>query len=325
MLLRLVMYANDNQAAAGFISGDRVADFERVGAACSDVKSACDCPACWESVLGIITCEACLDAAESYVQWFEELDAATQEDVSYPLGEVTLLAPIPAPGKVFCLAQNFPSHVGEMRKIVRAEVDRLSTGATPKVFMKPTPNTICGPDAPILISPNAQFIDYEGEVAVIIGSECKYVEPEQADQYVAGVTCMNDVSERDLKLWERTEVGEWDKFFDWLNGKWMDNFAPIGPCVVPAKCVDINDLNLTCSVNGEVRQRGNTSEMIHSIAQTISYISQMLTLQPGDIIAMGTPGGVGKAMDKRLVAGDEVSVEIEGVGVLRNPVVAETV
>ena len=328
MLLRLVNYLeNANQDAAqartGFLSGDNAVDFDGVRRACSEVKSECDRPECWESALGIAICEACLEAAQKYAEWFEAQDAGTQEGLSLLAEEVKLLSPVPNPGKVFCLAQNFPSHIGETRTIMKAEQEKLSTGATPKVFLKPTTNTICGPGDPIIISRNAQFIDYEGEVAIIIGKECKYVEPEEAEDCIAGVTCFNDVSERDLELWERTEVREWDKFFDWLNGKWMDNFAPMGPCLVSAKHVDVNDLDLRCSVNGEVRQVGNTGEMIHSAAQTVSYISQMLTLQPGDVIAMGTPGGVGKTQGKPLKPGDEVTVEIEGVGVLANPVVAE--
>jgi len=189
--------------------------------------------------------------------------------------------------------------------------------------MKPASNTLCGQGDPILIGRTAQFIDYEGEVALVIGKRGKYIKAAEARPYIAAVTAMNDVSERDLVIWNRQEEREWDHFFDWLNGKWYDSFAPIGPCLVPARDVDVDNLGLKCFVNGELRQVGNTSEMYHSAAHTVEYISHMLTLEPGDIIAMGTPGGVGKAMDKKLVPGDVVTVEVEGVGGLENPVVAE--
>ncbi len=329
MPVRLVNFiAKDASAtdpfSAGFLCGDRVADIIRVVTACSEIEAACDPANCRPSALTICASEYCLAAAEKCSEWLAAQDEATIASLSFGRDEVRLLSPVPAPGKVFCLAQNFPSHIGETRQIMHAEPQKPKGGTTPKVFLKPTTNTICGDGDPIPISRNAQFIDYEGEMCVVIGKKCKYVEPQEAGRYIAGVTCMNDVSERDLLLWERTEEGPWDKFFDWLNGKWMDNFAPMGPCLVPAGSLDIDNLELTCSVNGEVRQRGNTSEMIHSAAQTVSYISQMLTLMPGDVIALGTPGGVGKAVGKKLVPGDVVTVEIEGVGVLTNPVVAES-
>jgi 2,4-diketo-3-deoxy-L-fuconate hydrolase len=185
------------------------------------------------------------------------------------------------------------------------------------------PNTVCGDGDAIPITPTAQFIDYEAEVAIVIGKAGKYIAAEEAAEYIAGVTAMNDVSERRLKLWERKDEREWDKFFDWLNGKWMDNFAPMGPCIVPAADVDLDNLVLRGYVNDELRQEGNTAEMFHSAAKTVEYISLMLTLEPGDVIALGTPAGVGAARGTKLVPGDVVRVEVEGVGALTNPVVAE--
>lgn len=326
MSLRLVNFTTDPSAEAfraGFLSGEVVADLRRIAAACSEVKSPCDCSECWDSALGIAACEACLAAARDYAAWFAAQDAATQDALSTPRAGVKLLAPVPNPPKVFCLAQNFPSHVAEANQhITRAGIS-VADAMTPHVFMKPSGNTICGDGDPILITPDAQFVDYEGEVAVVIGKRGKAIGRDEALQYVAGVTCMNDVSERKLKLWERAEEREWDRFFDWLNGKWFDNFAPLGPCLVPTADLDVNNLDLKCYVNEELRQTGNTREMFHDVARTIEYISLMLTLEPGDVIAMGTPGGVGAGMNRKLVPGDVVRVEVEGVGVLSNPVAAE--
>lgn len=312
-------------AYVGFMSGKYVVGFERVKQACAGVRAQCDLPGCWSSPLAVIQHGACFEAAKGYADWFAAQDPRTQSELGAPLDQVKLLPPVAAPGKVFCLAQNFPSHIGETRNIMHAKKGEVLCGqSTPKVFLKPTPNTICGPGDPIIIGRRAQFIDYEAEICAVIGETCKYVDPEYAMEYVAAVTCMNDVSERQIKLWERDVAGEWDKFFDWLNGKWMDSFAPMGPCLVSTRELDVENLALRCYVNDDLRQDDNTCTMIHSISQTVSYISQMLTLEPGDVIAMGTPGGVGKARGIKLEPGDVVTVEIEGIGRLSNPVVAES-
>ena len=326
-MLRLVNYTVRSEESVvsrtGFLTAAGVMDFARLSEACSEVGSACDCPTCWQSALGILTCPECLEAARRYAAWAEAQEAAILEDLALPLAEVRLLAPVPRPGKLFCLAQNFPSHAAEANRHITRAGDSVADAMTPHVFLKPVPNTVCGDGDPILIPPTAQFIDYEAEVAIVIGKKGKYIRAEEASEYIAGVTAFNDVSERRLRLWERKDEREWDKFFDWLNGKWMDNFAPMGPCVVPASDVDLNNLSLRGYVNDELRQTGNTSEMYHSAAKTVEYISLMLTLEPGDVIALGTPAGVGAARGTKLVPGDVVRVEVEGVGALTNPVVAE--
>jgi 2,4-diketo-3-deoxy-L-fuconate hydrolase len=326
-MLRLVNYVVRSDetptARTGFLNSAGVMDFGRLSEACSDVKSGCDCPSCWQSALGVLICPECLDAARRYAAWAEAQDAATLADLALPLEEVRLLAPVPNPGKLFCLAQNFPSHAAESNRHITRAGESVADAMTPHVFLKPVPNTVCGEGDPIPITPTAQFIDYEAEVAIVIGKAGKYIRAEEAADYIAGVTALNDVSERRLKLWERKDEREWDKFFDWLNGKWMDHFAPMGPCVVPASDLNLNNLSLRGYVNDELRQVGNTSEMFHSAAKTVEYISLMLTLEPGDVIALGTPAGVGAARGTKLVPGDVVRVEVEGVGALTNPVVAE--
>ena len=159
---------------------------------------------------------------------------------------------------------------------------------------------------------------------MVIGKEAKCVSAAEADDYIFGYTLVNDVSERKLKVSQARETRAWDDFFDWLNGKWCDSFAPMGPCAVPLADVgDLQNLKLMTRVNGEVVQESSTAHMIFTVAQQIEYISHMMTLEPGDVIATGTPSGVGTARGVALAAGDVVEVEIERIGVLRNPVVVE--
>ena len=193
---------------------------------------------------------------------------------------------------------------------------------TPRVFMKPSPNTVIGTDVPLQLSAVHQWVDYEAEMAVIIGAPAKEVSVEDALAHVSAVTILNDISERELHIWDRAEDKDWDRFFDWLNGKWGDGFAPMGPCAVPASDIeDLDNLALTLRLNGEVKQDSTTAEMIFSVAEVVSYISHICTLQTGDVIACGTPAGVGRPQGIKLGDGDVMEVEIPEVGVLRTPVV----
>lgn len=327
MLLRVVNYVHPESApetpAVGLLMGDRVFPLARLAAACPSVDTAWREPDAWRSALETVICEERLAVAQQCGDWLAAREPGSGDDLGVPRSQVRLLSPVPSPGKLFCLAQNFPSHAAEASTHITHSGISAADRFTPHVFLKPSPNTVCADGDPIVVSRTAQFVDYEGEVAVVIGRRGKYIRAEEAGQYVAGVTCCNDVSERKLRIWERQEEREWDHFFDWLNGKWMDTFCPLGPALVPAGSVNLDDLTVRCSVNGELRQQGNTGEMYHSAAKSIEYISHMLTLDPGDIVALGTPGGVGIAQGKQLAPGDVVTVEIEGLMCLSNPVVAE--
>lgn len=241
------------------------------------------------------------------------------EPAAFALQDVKLTAPLQNPRKLFCLAGNYEDHIKESGREVAA-----SQRITPRVFMKPPSNTLCGPADPILICRHAQFMDYEAELAVVIGKTGKYLPVESALDYVAGYMCLNDVSERNLKVRERDSSEPWDAFFDWLNGKWMDHSAPSGPWIVTSDEIpDPQVLDLTLQVNGKTRQSSNTKQMMFTVAELVHYISQMLTLEPGDLIATGTPAGVGKVAGVKLVPGDVVEMSIERIGALRNPVLAE--
>jgi len=276
-----------------------------------DIKQIChtmgyECP-CGNSLIQLLGCPDCLAIVRQ---------AASEAEPQFSLSDVKLLPPVLHRGKLLCVADNYGAHIRESGSDVQP-----ADKATPRFFLKPVSNTLCGPDEPIWLSRTAQFVDYEGELAVIICKRGKYIKAADALSYVGGATGFNDVSERRLKIWERPKAREGDDFFDWLNGKWGDHFAPLGPCVVPLEDLgDLQNLFLQTRVNGEIRQQASTAEMIFSVPELIEYISHILTLEPGDIIATGTPAGVGKYQGMALKPGDIVEIEISGIGVLRNPV-----
>lgn len=238
-----------------------------------------------------------------------------------PLAGVRLTAPIMYPPNLFALAGNYREHIEEGGGKM-APQDRQ----TPRIFMKPASTTVIGPGEPIRIPPVARAIDWEGELAVVIGRRAKGVEASSALEYVAGYTILNDVSERQLQIRPRTESRPRDRFFDWLNGKWFDTSAPMGPWIVTADEIpDPHDLQISTHVNGERRQYCGTGQMIFPVGDVIEYLSAFVTLQPGDVISTGTVAGVGVASSTFLAPGDTVKVGITGIGELENPVVASEV
>jgi 2,4-didehydro-3-deoxy-L-rhamnonate hydrolase len=237
----------------------------------------------------------------------------------FAIGDVRLQAPVPNPPKVFCLAGNYQDHIEEGG---RAKL-QLQDKETPRAFMKPPTTTVIGPGDRILIPPVARSVDWEGELAVIIGRRAKGVKAAQALRYVAGYTVMNDVSERTLEIKKRTDSRPRDEWFDWLNGKWLDTFAPQGPWLVTRDQIkDPQSLEISTFVNGERKQHNNTSQMLYTVDKVIEYISAIITLEPGDLISTGTISGVGATTGTYLQPRDRVEVHISEIGVLRNTVAA---
>jgi 2-keto-4-pentenoate hydratase/2-oxohepta-3-ene-1,7-dioic acid hydratase in catechol pathway len=223
-----------------------------------------------------------------------------------PLSSVRLLAPLPAPGKIVCVGLNYRDH---------AEEAGLPLPEEPVLFAK-FANSVIGPDAPIIVPRVVRRVDYEAELGVVIGKEARRVGVEEGLAHVAGYVCANDVSARDLQ----------PKTGQWTRGKAVDSFLPTGPWLVTADEIpDPQSLSIRCSVSGEVLQDSNTSEMVFGVAELVSFISQTMTLEPGDLIVTGTPAGVGFARDPRrwLEPGDTVTVEIEALGSLVNTVERE--
>lgn len=236
----------------------------------------------------------------------------------HALDAVRLRAPMPNPRKVFCLAGNYQDHIEEGGGKMEAQDKE-----TPRVFMKPPTTTVIGPGDKILIPPVAQSIDWEGELAVVIGRKAKGVKAKDALKYVAGYTVMNDVSERDLLIKKRTDSRPRDEWFDWLNGKWLDTFAPQGPWIVTRDDIpDPQVLDISTYINGKRKQHNNTGQMLYPVDRIIEYISAIITLEPGDLISTGTVSGVGATTGTFMKKGDKVEIEISGIGVLKNSVAA---
>ena len=237
---------------------------------------------------------------------------------THALGRVRLKAPMPNPRKIFCLAGNYQDHIEEGGGKIA-----LQDKETPRVFMKPPTTTVIGQNDKILIPPVARSIDWEGELAVVIGRKAKGVKPKDALKYVAGYTIMNDVSERDLKIKKRTDSRPRDEWFDWLNGKWLDTFGPQGPWIVTRDEIpDPQKLDISTFINGERKQHNNTGQMLYPVHKIIEYISAIVTLEPGDLISTGTISGVGSTTGTFMKPGDKVQIEISSIGVLKNTVAA---
>jgi 2-keto-4-pentenoate hydratase/2-oxohepta-3-ene-1,7-dioic acid hydratase in catechol pathway len=204
----------------------------------------------------------------------------------------------PRPGKIIGVGRNYRDHAAELGNSVPAQ---------PLLFLKP-PTTLIGDGAAIVLPVESAQVDFEGEIGVVIGARLRRATEAQARAGIAGITCVNDVTARDL---QRTDE-------QWTRAKGFDTFCPVGPRVATIAPERWGELEVLCRVNGVVRQHGHARDMVFPITALVTYISQVMTLEPGDLIATGTPAGIGP-----LHAGDVAEVEIPGVGVLRNPVTAE--
>lgn len=224
---------------------------------------------------------------------FKSLVAGQNNDKLIPLSECTVL-PIVVPSKIICVGLNYKEHASELN---------MDIAEDPMIFLKP-PSAIVGNNDAIILPSSSKQVDYEGELAVVIGQPAKNVAVENVAPLVFGYTCANDVTARDFQRKDRL----------FTRAKGFDTFAPIGPCIETD--IDTSSLAIRTIVNDKVRQEGNTADMIYTPAQLISYISHIMTLNPGDVIMTGTPEGIGTINE-----GDRVEIEIEGIGKLSNPVV----
>ncbi|MEX2237029.1 MAG: fumarylacetoacetate hydrolase family protein [Dehalococcoidia bacterium] len=257
--------------------------------------------------------EVCVLSVPDMVELIEQTpEPSTFETGSIlKLKDVQLLAPIPRPRKnIFCVGLNYSDHVAEGNRTFGRDV---SSQDVPVFFTKP-PTAVVPPGGDILLHRGvSEQLDWEVELGVVIGAECRDVTPETALGYVFGYTIVNDVTSRDIQSRHR----------QWFKGKGLDGSCPIGPCILTADEVpDPQQLQLACRVNGVEKQSASTAQMIFDVATIISVLSQGLTLEPGDIIATGTPSGVGFARTppEWLKDGDLVESEVSGIGVLTNRV-----
>jgi 2-keto-4-pentenoate hydratase/2-oxohepta-3-ene-1,7-dioic acid hydratase in catechol pathway len=272
--MRLLTFRYQNDVMAGVLSGEKVL------------------PLPWPDVKALV---------ESGLESASEAAAAA---AAIPLAEVTLLAPLLRPGKIVAIGLNYLDHCLEQGK---------TPPERPTIFTKFS-TAVNHPGGEIRWDPSlTQMVDYEAELAVVIGKRAYRVSEEDAYDYVAGYTCLNDVSARDLQRGDK----------QWVRGKSLNTFAPMGPVLVTAdELPDPHGLAIRCWVNGELRQESNTDQLIHTVPKLIAFCSHAFTLEPGDIITTGTPGGVGVYSEPPvfLKPGDEIVVEIESIGRLQNRV-----
>lgn len=256
------------------------------------------------SMLDLLNWESGIEVVRQIVERYEQMPHG-ERLFTRDLGSVTLEAPIPRPGKIVALGRNYLEHIQE----TGSEVPNF-----PLIFAK-FPSCVIGPNDPIHIPRISTQIDWEVELAVVIGRVCKNVNEKQSLDFVAGYTIINDVSARDLQKSDG----------QFVRSKSLDDFCPMGPCIVTRDILgDGSGLRMMTKVNGVIKQDSTTSHMMFNVPQIVSHLSKSFTLEPGDVIATGTPSGVGFARDppEFLKPGDEVEQYIENIGSLRNPILA---
>lgn len=250
------------------------------------------------------------NAVETAEELLKKAPQGTVKNVSLPIKKVALLAPIAHPPKIICLGLNYTDHIEERI----TEHDSLAP-EEPIIFLKPH-TTIIGPNESIVKPSFVKQLDYEAELAIVMGKKAKNVPVSEAKFYIFGYTILNDVSARDIQFKDK----------QWTRGKSFDTFAPTGPCIVTRNQLeDTSNLYVRTWVNNELRQNSTTKKMVLNVYEIVHRLSRVMTLEPCDIIATGTPAGVGFAMKppRFLQAGDIVRMEIENIGILENMVLEE--
>ena len=311
--MRLVTFSANNTVHLGALIGEQVLDLPSAYAVwqqTNQTSNTSTSTAFPDSVLAFLQAgdEAKASAADvlAFTADQEHLAQFTRAGLVYSANDVSFLPPIPRPGKIVCLGHNYRRHIAEMGSAIPEY---------PVLFAKFS-NTLLGHRQPIVLPKVSQMVDYEAELALVVGRRGKDIpQTQEAFTYLAGYTIFNDVSVRD---YQRRTV-------QWLQGKTFDGSGPIGPALVTSdEIADPNAFDVMLRLNGEVMQQANTNDFIFNIPTILAYISQIMTLEPGDIIATGTPSGVGSARKPPvfLKAGDHVQIEIAGLGMLENPVSA---
>jgi len=300
--LRLAHFVRDGQMRVGVVRGNSVYDLSESAGILG-----------FPDLSDLSTIDQVL--ARGLLNPLREREKALEETGGIDLESVQLRSPILSPEKIFCLAENYRAHAREAGG---------KPAGKPYLFTK-FRNTIIGPDQPILIPRVSKKVDWEVELAVVIGREGKYIPRERAMEYVGGYTISNDVSYRDLQFpvgWPEklSRLGQ-----NWVEGKGLDNAFPMGPWLVTTDEIpNPHDLRISLSVNGEVKQDSSTSDMIFKIDSLIEYISAGITLKAGDVVSTGTAPGVAAFTDQKFLKdGDVVEARIDRIGTLRNPVRSE--
>jgi 2-keto-4-pentenoate hydratase/2-oxohepta-3-ene-1,7-dioic acid hydratase in catechol pathway len=290
--MKIVRYRSGDRVSYGFLSEERVIDLPRLARLCT-----CKLPSAFEKFI------AWNPTAEAAEKLMEKAERSMLEAAAVRGDEADLLCPISSPSKIICLGLNYVDHAAETG---------LKLPEEPIFFMKPR-TALIGPNENIVKPGFVKQLDYEGELAIIIAKKGKNIPVQEARKHVFGFSIMNDVSARDLQF----------KDGQWTRAKSFDTFAPLGTCIVTCdQLADTSDLRIRTWVNGELRQNSTTKNMVFNIDEIIHHLSRVMTLEPCDIIASGTPAGVGFAMKppQFLQHGDVVRIEVQGVGMLENAV-----
>lgn len=239
------------------------------------------------------------------------------------LSELTLLAPILYPGALYCAGANYWDHLAEMAEIAKRTIGKapeLKKIAEPWFFMKSCAGAIIGTGAPVHVPNFTRQLDWEAEVGVVIGRKSRNIDEADAMDAVAGFVIVNDLSARDLMKRDGTVF-----IYDWIGQKCFQDGAPMGPWITPKDYIrNPEDMSIKLWVNGVLKQDSSTAKLVHNMSEQIAYLSRHITLQPGDVIATGTPAGVGLPRDEFLKPGDEVKIKVDGCGMLINRMVADT-
>ncbi|HIF32014.1 MAG TPA: FAA hydrolase family protein [Planctomycetaceae bacterium] len=307
--MRVTRYREDGQTRLGFYDEQGLVEFDVAARAWAQATES-DWNGTIDSLLDLLPNGRCYETAKAVEQWLSfGIDSPPRTD----LNEVQLLVPIPRPNKLFLLAGNYAAHIEE-----GGETASERAATFPYVFMKPPSTTLVAANAPFQIpSVSPQNIDWELELAVVIGRTAKGIAEADALSYVAGYTVINDISDRQFCPNPDRKPRERDRFFDWLHGKWHDGFCPCGPCIADTVAIpDPQSLQMKLTVNDNIKQDASTGQQIFPVAAVIEFISSFVTLEPGDIISTGTPAGVGKARGEFLGPGDQMVASIEGIGSL---------
>jgi 2-keto-4-pentenoate hydratase/2-oxohepta-3-ene-1,7-dioic acid hydratase in catechol pathway len=307
MSYKLLSYRNGRDARAGVLVGDTVYDAAKV----TGVSA-------YSSVLGML--EDWSKARGVLAQADKRIAAGKSRTQGTPLGRARLLAPLLYPGAIFCAGANYRDHMLEMARVSGnpPEKDPHELGLKPWHFIKTSRSSVVGPGARVPLPAFSEKVDWEVELAAVIGRPARNVSIDKALGHVAGYTIANDLSARDVG--RRPHVADASPFkMDWLSQKCFEGSCPLGPWIVPATQIpDPQKLGMKLWVNDELMQDSHTSQMIFTTAEQIAHLSTRVTLQPGDLILTGTPAGVGMGRGRFLKAGESVRLWVEGIGELRN-------
>jgi 2-keto-4-pentenoate hydratase/2-oxohepta-3-ene-1,7-dioic acid hydratase in catechol pathway len=293
--LRFVRYLHLGVESYGLLVGDEVTDLQTLASGSPETSL----PSTIEELIGLGE-----EGTRTVEQLIRDSTRIEKRNAALKIENAPLLAPVSSPPKIICLGLNYRGHAEEIGTDIPDE---------PIIFMKPR-TAIVGPDEPIIQPKFVKELDYEAELAIIIGKKGKNIPVLEAKKHVFGYTAFNDVSAREIQFKDR----------QWTRGKSFDTFAPIGPCITtPDQIGDVGNLSIRTRVNRELRQDSSTKSMVFNVHEVIHHISRVMTLEPCDIIATGTPAGVAVFMKPTpifLSPGDLVEVEIENIGTLRNKV-----